>query len=197
MTKSFKQSSFIICRPSVIIIYIPAEIWRIAIYQIAPLSSLYGLQEIIVVKFPMEAVHFSTYRNYLVANFGDISRRESIGLFAKRYIPFSSLVKSHHPIESRTGKKYKIKRTMVFIETISDKPVMSISILFSVCQQFTFMNKVSTHIFRSNFTIKHCIVKADDMRVSVANYTLAAHRGVEPNHSCTEKRLNPISMSQV
>ena len=68
---------------------------------------------------------------YLITDFRNICRCETVWLSAERYIPITFLVKSHHTIKPRSRKEHKVKGTMFEIESIFDFSVVSITIFIS------------------------------------------------------------------
>lgn len=106
MSRSMKQriiQGFFIFRcPSIIIVCISTEIWRIAINQIIHLSMINCFNEVLIVEFPMICMNNTLGSCNLIADFCYICRGKSFWFFTKRNIPLATTIKSHHAIKTCT-----------------------------------------------------------------------------------------------
>ena len=193
MGKRIIQIVFVLLGPSVVIVDIASKVGRVAIDYVAFFGQFKRFPEVLVEKGPF--AFSDDLRNVcnLIAYFGDVGRRESIGFLAERDVPVAMPVKTHHAVESGPGKENEIVGAVFGIETVTHLSKMGIAVLVGSGQQATFFFEVGSHRVSCYFAVLYAFVKVDDVWVCVAYNMDTACGSVEANNACPKKRLNPTT----
>ena len=191
MAQGVEKFLFILFRPTIIIVYISPIIRWVAINNVVFPCLCYCFKKVYIIENPLLPPNYTGDVFYLITYFGYICRCKSLRFLAKRYIPTTLLVETHHPIKSCTRQEYKIIWAVFSVEPVAHKTIVGVTILIRHLQKGAFTFKICTHSIRRNLSVLYLLVEIDDVRIGVANNVRAHYGAVETHHASSKEGFYP------
>lgn len=192
--EGFKKFVLVLLSPAIVVVDVAAKVGRVAVDEVAWLSSLDGFGKGDVVELPLLALDDARYMVYLIAYLGDVGGCEAIGLLAERDVPVTMSVEAHHAVEASTRKKDEVVGAVLLVEAVADEAVVGISFIVGLGQQTALAFEVGTHGVLCDFAVLHSTIEVDDVRIGVADNVGTTHGRVEAYDTRAEERLYPAGV---